>query len=188
MAELLQMTALSPTMEKGQIMSWLKKEGDTVESGDVLCEVETDKAVMDYESLADGILLKILVPANKMVEVGVPIAVVGQEGEDYSSLIQDKPASSSAGSDKGSAASDSAAPPVSDAPAELKEKKNTDSGSPRVPSSPLARRMARKEGLDITTLRGSGPGRRVVKKAVGAGDLLPGGHPGSPFCHEADHC
>ena len=181
MAELIQMTALSPTMEKGQIMSWLKKEGDPVESGDVLCEVETDKAVMEYEAVAEGTLLKILVPANKMVEVGVPIAVVGQEGEDYSSLLQEESGGAEAApdSDPGSGvpkakraeaeadATDpgAAAPESSEAPAPpVREQEKT--GSDRVPSSPLARRMARQKGLDITALDGSGPGGRVVKKDV----------------------
>jgi len=171
MAELIQMTALSPTMEKGQIMSWLKKEGDSVESGDVLCEVETDKAVMEYEAVAEGILLKILVPANKMVEVGVPIAVVGQEGEDYSSLLKEDSGSDAdvSGSDDRGAAEQSSGParePSSEEKAPPAAADKGRAGSERVPSSPLARRMARQKGLDITALTGSGPGGRVVKKDV----------------------
>lgn len=169
MAELIQMTALSPTMEKGQIMSWLKKEGDPVASGDVLCEVETDKAVMEYEAVAEGILLKILVPANKMVEVGVPIAVVGQEGEDYSSLIQEGTGGAGAAPDSASppgAPKTKPAKPEDPAPQAAPVREQDKSVSGRVPSSPLARRMARQKGLDIAALNGSGPGGRVVKKDV----------------------
>ncbi len=87
MAEKVLMLALSPTMEKGHIAEWLKKEGDSVASGDVLCEVETDKATMDYESAASGVLLKIVAEAGSEAAVGELIAIIGEEGEDVSALI-----------------------------------------------------------------------------------------------------
>jgi pyruvate dehydrogenase E2 component (dihydrolipoamide acetyltransferase) len=86
MAEQVLMLALSPTMEEGTIVSWHKKEGDSVAQSDIICEVETDKATMEYESVNEGTLLKILVPEGGQAKVGEPIAVVGESGEDISSL------------------------------------------------------------------------------------------------------
>ena len=87
MAEKILMLALSPTMESGIIAKWLKQEGDAVASGDVICEVETDKATMDYESSAVGVLLKIVLPAGSSASVGDLIAVIGKSGEDISGLL-----------------------------------------------------------------------------------------------------
>ena len=93
MAEKLFMTALSPTMERGTITEWHKKEGETVKSGDVICEVETDKAVMEYEADFDAVLLKIIVTAGQAAAVGETIAVYGQQGENYEDLIPENIAS-----------------------------------------------------------------------------------------------
>jgi len=90
------MLALSPTMEEGTITRWHKKEGEAVAQGDLLCEVETDKAAMDYESVNQGTLLAILVPAGGRAAVGAPIAVVGQPGEDVSSFKAAAPAAQAA--------------------------------------------------------------------------------------------
>src|SRR5208283_4073991 len=87
MPEKIPMIALSPTMETGTIARWRKKEGDKVASGDVLCEVETDKATMDYESTAEGTLLKILLPEGGQAKVGDVIAIVGKPGEDISAIL-----------------------------------------------------------------------------------------------------
>jgi pyruvate dehydrogenase E2 component (dihydrolipoamide acetyltransferase) len=87
MPEKILMIALSPTMESGTLARWRKKEGDTVASGDVLCEVETDKATMDYESTAEGTLLKILLPEGGHAKVGDTIAIVGKPGDDISGLL-----------------------------------------------------------------------------------------------------
>ncbi len=89
MAEKIPMTALSPTMEEGTITSWNKKEGDTIAAGDVLCEVETDKASMDYEATQEGTLLKIVVTEGNNATVGQTIAILGEEGEDISSIMED---------------------------------------------------------------------------------------------------
>src|SRR6056297_1628720 len=86
MAEKVLMTALSPTMEEGQIVSWNKREGDSVSSGDVLCEVETDKATMDYEATQEGTILKIVIDQGNSAKVGDTIAIIGESGEDTSSL------------------------------------------------------------------------------------------------------
>ena len=87
MAEKVLMLALSPTMETGTIAKWNKNEGDTIESGDILCEVETDKAVMDYESTIEGVLLKIILSQGGEAQVGDTIAIIGEEGEDITDLV-----------------------------------------------------------------------------------------------------
>jgi len=106
MAEKMLMLALSPTMEEGTIVSWSKQEGDKIENGDVVCEVETDKATMDYEAMQAGILLKILVPEGESAAVEQPIAVVGEEGEDISGLLKEIE-SQSAGQNEGQSAGQS---------------------------------------------------------------------------------
>ena len=87
MAEKVLMLALSPTMETGTIANWLVKEGDEIANGQVICEVETDKATMDYESIQEGTLLKILVPEGKEARVAQSIAIIGKTGEDIGDLI-----------------------------------------------------------------------------------------------------
>src|SRR6056297_1859005 len=89
MAEKMLMLALSPTMEEGTVVSWHKKEGDPVVSGEVVCEVETDKATMDYESVQEGTILKILVPEGENAAVEQAIAIVGREDEDISELLKE---------------------------------------------------------------------------------------------------
>src|SRR4051812_6045749 len=87
MAKVLEMPKLSPTMEEGQISTWHKKEGDEIAVDDLLAEVETDKATMEYRSFDKGTLLKILVPAGSVVQLGQPVAILGARGEDVSALI-----------------------------------------------------------------------------------------------------
>lgn len=101
MAEKVLMLALSPTMEEGSIASWKKNEGDAVSQGDVICEVETDKATMDYESVQEGTLLKILVDTGEDAAVGLPIAIIGEEGEDISSLTEEATKELKSGGDSG---------------------------------------------------------------------------------------
>ncbi len=149
------MMALSPTMETGTLARWRKKEGDTVASGDVLCEVETDKATMDYESTSEGTLLKILLPEGGQAKVGDPIAIVGKPGEDISSLLAEgakAPAGMTAAGPKSARAAPPAAPSARAA------------GDGRLRSSPLARKIARARGIDLRSIRGSGPDGRIVKR------------------------
>src|SRR5208283_1303187 len=149
MPEKIPMIALSPTMETGTIARWRKKEGDKVASGDVLCEVETDKATMDYESSAEGTLLKILLPEGGQAKVGDVIAIVGKPGEDIAALLAEGSAAAKAPAAKAGpsrpAATSAAPTPTA----------HTASGG-RVRSSPLARRIAQEKGLDLRALRGSG--------------------------------
>jgi pyruvate dehydrogenase E2 component (dihydrolipoamide acetyltransferase) len=162
MPEKVLMIALSPTMETGTLAKWRKKEGDTVASGDVLCEVETDKATMDYESSSEGTLLKILLPEGGQAKVGDVIAIVGKPGEDIASLIAEGPApvskspKTTPGPSKAAPAPAAAvAPPAAHA-----------APGGRIKSSPLARKIAQSKGVDLRTVRGSGPEGRIVKRDV----------------------
>ncbi len=172
MAERVLMLALSPTMEKGAIVRWLKKEGDRVNSGDILCEVETDKATMEYESVQEGTLLKIVVPEGKEARVGELIAVLGQPGEDVQAVVGEAPAPKAAEAAPPAEAV-SAPPPTAAEPAPPAE-----APAGHVRTSPLARRLADEHGLDLKTIEGSGPGGRIVKRdielAVAAKAAAPG--------------
>ena len=175
MAEQILMLALSPTMEEGTIATWKKKEGDKVSEGDIICEVETDKATMDYESIQEGVLLKILVPEGEDAAVGVPIAIIGEEGEDISALEKEAAETGNEAEKEEEAAGTSASEEKSEAEEEKAEKKRTDKPAAKkeaattdgwVKASPLAREIARQRGIDIAAIEGSGPGGRVVKKDV----------------------
>ena len=192
------MPALSPTMEKGNLAKWLKKEGDAVKTGDVIAEIETDKATMEYEAIEDGTLAKIVVPEGTSdVPVNQLIAVLAQEGEDV------KAAASAAG--KTAPAPQAAAPTPAAPPRSTETKAPTPAAAPRaaapqtesprtnghaaganrVFSSPLARRLAKEAGIDIGRIEGSGPHGRVVARDVakakaGGGLRAPTAVPGAP--------
>jgi pyruvate dehydrogenase E2 component (dihydrolipoamide acetyltransferase) len=154
------MPALSPTMEKGKLSKWLKKEGDPVKSGDVLAEIETDKATMEVEAVDEGTLGKQLVAeGTEDVAVNTPIAVILGEGE----KMGDAPAAA-APKAAPAAPTPQAAAPAASAPAPAAAAARPE-GS-RVFASPLARRMAKQKGIDIATLLGSGPHGRIVVKDV----------------------
>ena len=149
------MPALSPTMEKGKLAKWLKKEGDKVKSGDVLAEIETDKATMEVEAIDEGTLGKILVAeGTEDVLVNAPIAIILGEGEKLGDLPKASPAPKPA-------TAPAAAPTASTTSAP----QSKPDGS-RVFASPLARRVAKQKGLDLSALKGSGPHGRVVLKDV----------------------
>ncbi len=175
MPEKVLMIALSPTMETGTVARWRKKEGDKVASGDVLCEVETDKATMDYESSVEGTLLKIVLPDGGQAKVGDTIAIVGKPGDDISALLAEgstAPAPKAAASKPAPAARAAAsAAPTAAAP--------TAAPGARVRSSPLARKLAQQKGIDLRSVRGTGPGGRVVRRDLdglvgGAGPAMAG--------------
>ncbi|MCA1907712.1 MAG: pyruvate dehydrogenase complex dihydrolipoamide acetyltransferase [Magnetospirillum sp.] len=152
------MPALSPTMTEGNLARWLKKEGDAVKSGDVLCEIETDKATMEFEAVDEGVLGKILVAGGTAgVAVNTPIGVLLEEGEDASAIVA-KPAAAAAVAAPAVAAAPVAAAPAAAAPAVA-------SGD-RVFASPLAKRIAANAGLDLKAVKGTGPYGRVVKADV----------------------
>ena len=168
------MPALSPTMEEGNLSKWLVKEGDSVKSGDVIAEIETDKATMEVEAVDEGVVAKIVVPAgSEGVKVNTVIAVLAGEGEDVSAAASGagaapapkaEAAPAPAKSEAAPAAAQAPAPAAALAPAAAPAAAHAD-GS-RVFSSPLARRMAKDAGLDIGSIAGSGPHGRVVKSDV----------------------
>jgi pyruvate dehydrogenase E2 component (dihydrolipoamide acetyltransferase) len=160
------MPALSPTMTEGNVTKWLKKEGDEVHSGDVLAEIETDKATMEFEAVDDGRLGRILVPEGaEGIKVNQPIALLLGEGEDPSSL--DEPAKKPATP----VAAASAAEPLRAAeprPVTQPAPARGGNGKGRIFASPLARRMAQQAGLDLAAITGSGPQGRIVKADIEA--------------------
>jgi len=159
------MPALSPTMEKGNLARWLKKEGDSIKSGDVLAEIETDKATMEVEAVDEGVLAKIVVPAGTQdVKVNELIGVIAGEGEDAKSVASAgaSPAKAPAPAPVAAAAAPASAP-VAAAPAPVAKSANG-----RTPSSPLARRLAKEAGIDIAAIAGTGPHGRVVERDVKA--------------------
>jgi pyruvate dehydrogenase E2 component (dihydrolipoamide acetyltransferase) len=183
------MPALSPTMEEGALAKWLKKEGDSIKAGDVIAEIETDKATMEVEAVEEGILGKILVQEGAQgVKVNTPIALLLEEGEDQSAL--DAPAGAPAPKadakpeasletpaapaprDEGLGGQQAKTPhPEEGASAPVsKGEAPARSGGDRIKASPLARRMAADAGVDLSAVQGSGPGGRIVKADIeGAG-------------------
>ncbi|WP_149589906.1 pyruvate dehydrogenase complex dihydrolipoamide acetyltransferase [Tabrizicola flagellatus] len=165
MATEILMPALSPTMEEGTLAKWLVKEGDAVKSGQILAEIETDKATMEFEAVDEGVVGRLLVAEGTAgVKVNTPIAVLLDDGEDASAAAEPKAsaaASSSASSAVAASGGSSAAPAPAPAPAVAPA-----SGSARVFASPLARRIAREKGLHLTAVKGSGPHGRIVRADV----------------------
>ena len=167
------MPALSPTMEEGTLAKWLVKEGDTVSSGDIIAEIETDKATMEFEAADAGTIGKIIVPeGSEGVKVNALIAVLLEDGEEASDTVTSSASADDAG-DKAAAtavtaepATPTAVPSAAPAPAAPAAPDGT-----RIFASPLARRIAADKGLDLSALQGSGPHGRIVKADVlAAGD------------------
>jgi pyruvate dehydrogenase E2 component (dihydrolipoamide acetyltransferase) len=161
MAEIVKMPKLSDTMEEGVVSKWHKKVGDKVKSGDLLAEIETDKATMDFESFQDGVLLYIGVEEGKGAPVDSILAILGKEGEEYKSLINAAPASA--------APVVESAPEVSvvasiEAPAVVAT--SVISNDSRTKASPLAKKIASEKGIDINQVNGSGDGGRIVKRDI----------------------
>ena len=158
------MPALSPTMEKGNLAKWLKKEGDTVKSGDVLAEIETDKATMEVEAVDEGILAKIIVPAGTNdVMVNEVIAIIAAEGENVSAPAAATKAPAAPAATPAVTPAASAAAPV---PVTAAVPASAPRNDARVFASPLAKRLAKEAGLDLSGLTGSGPHGRVVERDV----------------------
>ncbi len=174
----LKMPALSPTMEEGTLAKWLVKEGDEVKSGDILAEIETDKATMEFEAVDEGKIAKILVPeGTDGVKVGAPIAILAGEGEDVSAAAAPKADTAPTEAPKAATPAPKAdetpksAPPQ--APVETSAAPAQPAAPPRaegdrVKASPLARRLADAQGVDLNSLQGTGPGGRIVRADVDA--------------------
>ncbi len=174
MATKVHMEALSPTMEEGQLVKWLKSEGDSVSNGEILAEIETDKATMELVARGDGVLRKVLIEEGATAPVGEVIAIIAGPEEDISELV---------GSAAGAMASheadslSAAVPPTSSESQQKPIETQIQEASPtadeaapsageRVKASPLARRLATEAAVDLQTVQGSGPGGRVVMRDV----------------------
>jgi pyruvate dehydrogenase E2 component (dihydrolipoamide acetyltransferase) len=164
MATQILMPALSPTMEEGTLAKWLVKEGDVVKSGQIIAEIETDKATMEFEAVDEGTVGKILVAEGTAgVKVNTPIAVLVEEGES----VSDAPAPAAAPAAAPVAAAAPAAAAAAPTPAALV------AGGARVFASPLARRIAKEKGLDLASVKGSGPHGRIVRADVEGAKAAP---------------
>ena len=169
MADIIEMIQLSPTMEEGVLVEWLKKEGDAVEEGEVIAEIETDKATMEMESFYEGTVLKLLVAAGDAAAVGTALAIVGAPGEDISALLATASGSAApslpAAEPPAAAAEPTPAAPAAVAAAPAATSADDDR---RVRSSPLARKIAADRGIDVRAVTGTGPAGRIVKRDVEA--------------------
>jgi pyruvate dehydrogenase E2 component (dihydrolipoamide acetyltransferase) len=198
MAQILDMPQLSDTMKIGVLQKWRKNEGDAVKPGEVLAEVETDKAVMDFEAYDPGVLLKRLINDGQSVPVGTPIAIIGKAGEDVTALVEEAKARSAGAGAKKEAKADTkpaAKPEKKDAEAKPEAPKPAakptpaangqpqraaaakpaapapaaaPAGGAKVLASPLARKLATDLGIDLRQVQGTGPGGRIVERDVKA--------------------
>ena len=163
--EVVKMPRLSDTMEEGTVASWLKQKGDKVEEGDILAEIETDKATMEFESFYSGTLLHIGIEEGETAPVDSVLAVIGPEGTDVSAVLQ-------GGGRKKSTSPAKSEEKEEEAPAQETEKEETSSQSQtsqdggRIFASPLAKKMAEDKGIDLSKVKGSGENNRIVKKDI----------------------
>ena len=175
MATKVHMEALSPTMEEGQVVKWIKQEGDAVASGDILAEIETDKATMELVARGDGVLRKIITGEGTAVPVGDVIAVIAEADEDIEDLIAGAGGGAPAATATDAAAEPAAVPEATEAPA-VSPAPSSNGG--KVKASPVARRLAADKGIDLSAVAGSGPGGRIVKRDVES--ATPGAAPAAP--------
>lgn len=171
MATKVHMEALSPTMEEGQLVQWLKAEGDEISSGDILAEIETDKATMELVARGDGILRKIFLGAGGTAEVGAVIGVIATADEDITGIegVSDgSPSPAAVAPDAPASEAVTPVPAVAEAPVSASSEAASGTGGGRVKASPLARRLAEEMGVDLRLISGSGPGGRVVKRDIEA--------------------
>lgn len=161
MAEVIRMPKMSDTMTEGVIVSWLKQVGDDIKSGDILAEVETDKATMELENYVKGTLLHIGIPAGGSVPVDALIAIVGKKGEDISGLLAS--ANSAPAASAPAVVVEVKAESVSSAPVQSNPSGNNDG---RVKASPLAKSIAKEKGIDLSQVQGSGDNGRIIKKDI----------------------
>ena len=175
------MPKLSPTMEEGQISRWLKKEGDKVSMGEPLAEIDTDKATMEMQALANGVLRKILITEGQSAPLGQLIAVIAEADEDIASVLSEAPAAQPQQQEQkkeeqapekpapqAKAAAAGAAPAPSPVDNGRQPHAIATADSARLVVSPLAARMAAEAGIDLRSLQGSGPGGRIIKKDIEA--------------------
>lgn len=187
MADVITMLALSPTMEEGTIADWLKAEGEAVEEGEIIAEIETDKATMEMESFFEGVVLKVLVKSGDTVKVGQPMAVIGEEGEDADAALaalggappqqeeegegqEDEDSAAQQDAERGDSGEDDSEGDSEDASkdtaAKAKTKAPEQAPGGRVVASPLARKIAQEHELDLSSIAGTGPNGRIIKADV----------------------
>ena len=181
MAQLIEMPKLSDTMTVGTVVKWHKNKGDPVSNGDILAEIETDKATMELENFEDGVLLEIFVEAGLEASIGSPLAVVGEAGEDVSSLTpKEDQDSEPVASEESSYEKETPIEEIGVEPSYEREIANeevdhqlqfasadpiiSDSGSSRIFASPLAKKIALEKNIDLSNIAGSGPHGRIIKK------------------------
>ena len=173
------MPKLSEAMETGKVIKWLKQEGDRIQGGDILAEIETDKADVEMEAFGAGVLRKVLVPAGERAPVGALLAVIAEPSEDIASVIagavSERPAATAPTSGAASVPSAPAAPARPAGPAALVP---AAAGPPaRVKASPLARKIAAQSGVDLRLIQGSGPGGRIIRRDVETAAPVPAARP-----------
>ncbi len=181
MAVVIEMPRMSDTMREGTIVSWLKKEGDEIESGQLLAEVETDKAVMEYEAEEDGIILKVLIDEKQPAPIGFPICIIGESADELEEAMAEAEAlreklASGGAEEAEEAPAPAPAPAATPAPTPVAKAAPVAVAAPvapvaagsdgRVKKSPLAAKMAADNGLDVGLIPGTGPGGRVVKRDI----------------------
>ncbi|MEQ8239910.1 MAG: pyruvate dehydrogenase complex dihydrolipoamide acetyltransferase [Cyclobacteriaceae bacterium] len=168
-ATVITMPKMSDTMEEGVIASWLKSEGDEISSGDILAEVETDKATMELEAYEDGILLHIAVEAGGAVAIDGPIAIVGEKGADWKALLNAHKAGSK--QEKSSTTPETKEDQKTEEPDQAKPSETSTATSSnrsngRIKASPLAKKLAEEKGINISDVSGSGDGGRIIKRDI----------------------
>ena len=190
------MPKLSPTMEEGQISRWLKKEGDKVSMGEPLAEIDTDKATMEMQALANGVLLKILINEGQSAPLGQTIAVVGEPNEDIASLLSEAPAAAPPKQEQQKQEEPKEEKPAAPPPPQAKAAAAGSTAQPAGPVangrqpqaaaagrmivSPLAARMAAEAGIDLRSLQGSGPNGRIIKRDIEEAMSQPKAAPAQP--------
>ena len=164
MAEIINMPRLSDTMEEGTLAKWFKKVGDSVKEGEILAEIETDKATMEFESFHDGVLLHIGIDEGSTAPVDSIIAVIGSKGEDISSIIK---GGSVAEEEPKPVLEEEPKPVVEEEPKlEIKQASLSNESTDRILISPLARKLADEKGIDIKLVKGSGDNGRIIKRDI----------------------
>lgn len=181
MAEIVKMPKLSDTMTEGVVAEWHKKVGDVVESGELLAEIETDKATMEFESFLDGVLLHIGVDKGGAAPVNSVLCVIGEKGEDFKALLAEAASLPAEAAPKSVPVAEKKAAPASPPstlavkPVPTKIVAETDSANERTKASPMARRLASEKGISIGNITGSGDNGRIVKRDVEAYNPMTGG-------------
>ena len=181
MAELIKMPRLSDTMEEGTVATWFKKVGDKVQEGDILAEIETDKATMEFESFYEGTLLYIGIKENETAEVDAPLAIIGDEGEDIESILSDSISDNQPEEKKSVESPNSSQAPgdnqkseIAEQKAEIKVVNEQDESSrsseiiksQRIFISPLAKKLANDKNIDISAIQGTGENGRIIKSDI----------------------